>query len=528
MSARKQDYHAILGLTTDASDGAIRVAYKKRALQWHPDRHLVGKERAAQKFIEVNEAYHALMDGKESTHSSSSGTSSTTSSHSGSSADPARSDTHSKSTQASSRPPSASSNSSKRSSPQSSKSSAPCDDHATNATKSSAQSGTSPSPSSSSHVPSSDDLNPGSHSRPAKPSPDRNHSSSGRMKNGHKFSKSHDHLRDPPCSAAPKTTTSASTHDRSSKDSGGSVRSKSSKKTTSSSHAEPETKHHSRPEKTPRTGPGRSRTSKPVIPPSSGRSHKSPKFGFADEFVHKLSSGPTKDRKEPPDTWLHDQDATPYGSPLRAINTPRGASKEWIFPLPLTLDEMYHGTTYRFLVTRELLSRRTEEVEISIDIPPGMRSGTRIVCPRTGHQLKDGTLQDVVFLIEEVPGERFSRVKDDLFLDVCIPWADPLADQGGEICIQGIDGKEITFTLPYPIYDKATEGQVLVKGAGMPIREGRGTHGRGDMIVRFVILHEARVQSLLMPMQMAGRVFHSPIQVADIEKRTSPRCLIVM
>lgn len=243
-------------------------------------------------------------------------------------------------------------------------------------------------------------------------------------------------------------------------------------------------------------------------------------------FVHKLSKGATQG--EPPDTLHDDQDATPYGSPLRAINTPRGASKEWIFPLPLTLDEMYHGTTYRFLVTRELLSRRTEQVEISIDIPPGMRCGTRIVCPRTGHQRKDGALQDVVFLVEEVPEERFSRVKDDLFLDVCVPWADPLANQGGEICIQGIDGKEITFTLPYPIYDKATEGQVLVKGAGMPIRDGRRTVGRGDMIVRFVILHEGRVKSSLMRIQMAGCIYHSPIQVADIEESVSPRCLTAM
>lgn len=206
------------------------------------------------------------------------------------------------------------------------------------------------------------------------------------------------------------------------------------------------------------------------------------------EFVHKFSKGTMRGKKEPPYTLPDDQEATPYPSPLHAINTPRGASKEWIFPLPLTLDEMYHGTSYRFLVTRELLSHRTEQVEISVVIPPGMRSGTRIVCPRTGHQRKDGTLQDVVFLVEEVPEERFSRVKDDLFLDVCIPWADPLADHGGEICIQGIDGKEITFALPYPIYDKATEGQVLVKGAGMPIREGRKTIGRGDMIIRSVYL----------------------------------------
>ncbi|KAH0833234.1 hypothetical protein J3R83DRAFT_12294 [Lanmaoa asiatica] len=487
MPASKQDHHAVLGLTSDASDDAIRAAYKKLALQWHPDRHLVGKERAAQIFIEVNKAYHALMDGKESTHSSSPETSSTTSAPPGGSADPTHSDTHPKSSQASSRPPSASSNSSKRSSPQSS-SSVPCDGHSQDTSKSSTRSRAPPSTSSSSHASSSDDLKPSSHPRPAKPSADKNHSDSDRMRGGRKFSKSRDHLGDPPCSAAPKTATPASTYSRSSEGLGGSVHSKSSKKTTSSSPTSTETKHDPRPEKTSR----RSRISKPVIPPPSGRLHKAPKLGFADEFVHKLSKGATRGKKEPPHTLPDDQDATPYGSPLRAINTPRGVSKEWIFPLPLTLDEMYHGTSYRFLVTRELLSHRTEQVEISINIPPGMRSGTRIVCPRTGHQRKDGTLQDVVFLVEEVPEERFSRVKDDLFLDVCIPWADPLADQGGEICIQGIDGKEITFNLPYPIYDKVTEGQVLVKGAGMPIRDGRKTVGRGDMIIRWRVVFDTQ------------------------------------
>lgn len=90
------------------------------------------------------------------------------------------------------------------------------------------------------------------------------------------------------------------------------------------------------------------------------------------DFIHKLSKGTMRGKNGPESTLPHDQDATPYGSPLRAINTPRSASKEWIFPLPLTLDEMYHGTSYRFLVTRELLSHRTEEVEISIAVPPGM------------------------------------------------------------------------------------------------------------------------------------------------------------
>ncbi|KAG9315235.1 hypothetical protein JVU11DRAFT_4369 [Chiua virens] len=422
-------------------------------------------------FIEVNKAYHALMDGKESALSSSAETSSTTSAPTTNSADPTHSDAHSKSTQASSRPPSARSNSSKQSSPCSSKH----DGDSTITSSSGTQSRSSPSRSSSSPTSSCDDHKPSPYPRVAKPHPDKNQSSSGRAKSGSKFSKSHAHLRDPPASAAPKATHHMSTSTRPS----GFVRSRISEKSSSSSPASSETKHDSLSESTVCTGSDRLRSSKPVIPPPSGRLRKSPKFGFAEELVQKISKGTTKGSQESPSILPHEQDEIPYGSPLHAINAPQRGTKEWIFPLPLMLDEMYHGTNYRFLVTRELLSHRTEQ-----GCAVALGSSALV----QGHQRKDGTLQDVVFLVEEVPDDRFSRVKDDLFLDVCIPWADPLADDGGELCIQGIDGKEITFTLPYPIYDKATEGQVLIKGAGMPIRDGRKSIGRGDMIVRWRVV----------------------------------------
>ncbi|KAF9243469.1 DnaJ domain-containing protein [Melanogaster broomeanus] len=480
MPAGKLDFYAVLGLINGASDDAIRSAYKKLALQWHPDRHLTGKEHAAQMFIEVNEAYHALMDGRESAHSSTTETSSTTTTSS--SADPTHSDSNTKCTsQESSRPPSASSHASKRSSPQSAKppSSTASGDHSSNASKVSSPPSNAPSPHQTTK----------SHSRPAKPSSaDGQRASSNRTKSGRKFSKTHDHLRDPPGPTAKTSPPPSSTHNRSSEGLGGPIHSRSPEKYTRSSPPSTETKHDSRADKTLHGRSRASHTSKPVIPPSSGRLHKPSKLGLADEFMQKLSKGTAKGKKERSTDLPGDDDVPSYGSSLRAINTPRGASKEWLFPLPLTLDEMYHGTSYRFLVTRELLSRRTEEVEISIDIPPGTRGGTRIVCAGTGHQRKDGTLQDVIFLVEEVPDERFSRINDDLYLDVCVPWEDALADQGGELCIEGMDGEEITFALPYPLYGEDTDGQVLVKGAGMPIREGRKTIGRGDMIVRWRVV----------------------------------------
>ncbi|KAL1940289.1 hypothetical protein VTO73DRAFT_9241 [Trametes versicolor] len=52
-----------LGLKSeDLNEDAVRGAYKKLALLWHPDRHNADPEEANQKFIEVNEAYKALAE----------------------------------------------------------------------------------------------------------------------------------------------------------------------------------------------------------------------------------------------------------------------------------------------------------------------------------------------------------------------------------------------------------------------------------------------------------------------------------
>ncbi|KAI5059980.1 hypothetical protein GOP47_0024400 [Adiantum capillus-veneris] len=56
-------YYAILGLNSDASPDAIRAAYKKLAMKWHPDK-CNAKDRAKGnlKFQEIQEAYTVLSD----------------------------------------------------------------------------------------------------------------------------------------------------------------------------------------------------------------------------------------------------------------------------------------------------------------------------------------------------------------------------------------------------------------------------------------------------------------------------------
>src|SRR5208283_1474806 len=57
----KQDYYATLGVARDASAEDLKKAYRKAAMQHHPDRN-PGDKKAEAKFKEVNEAYDVLKD----------------------------------------------------------------------------------------------------------------------------------------------------------------------------------------------------------------------------------------------------------------------------------------------------------------------------------------------------------------------------------------------------------------------------------------------------------------------------------
>ena len=59
--AQKRDYYEVLGVSKTASEEEIKKAYRKIAIQYHPDRN-PGDKQAEEKFKEAAEAYDVLHD----------------------------------------------------------------------------------------------------------------------------------------------------------------------------------------------------------------------------------------------------------------------------------------------------------------------------------------------------------------------------------------------------------------------------------------------------------------------------------
>ena len=57
----KKDYYEVLGVNRDASEDAIKKAYRKLAMKHHPDRN-PDNPKAEEHFKEAKEAYEILSD----------------------------------------------------------------------------------------------------------------------------------------------------------------------------------------------------------------------------------------------------------------------------------------------------------------------------------------------------------------------------------------------------------------------------------------------------------------------------------
>lgn len=60
-----QCYYDVLEVGRDADDDTLKKSYRKKALQWHPDKNIANEVAAKQKFQLIQQAWEVLSDPQE-------------------------------------------------------------------------------------------------------------------------------------------------------------------------------------------------------------------------------------------------------------------------------------------------------------------------------------------------------------------------------------------------------------------------------------------------------------------------------
>ncbi|KAJ5075608.1 DNAj [Anaeramoeba ignava] len=166
---------------------------------------------------------------------------------------------------------------------------------------------------------------------------------------------------------------------------------------------------------------------------------------------------------------------------------PRGPKKPRAkeYQLPVTLEELYSGTTKKMKITREVndgISTRQEEEILVLNIKSGWKEGTRMTYPNKGNVMPGVDPADVVFVIMQKSHNIFQRNGDDLHVKQNVPLHKALTDFSFEI-VQ-LDGKKIKLS-----FDSTTHvikpGPFVIYGKGMPNSK---TGRRGDLVIDFTII----------------------------------------
>ncbi|CAM0136576.1 Molecular chaperone (DnaJ superfamily) [Umbelopsis sp. WA50703] len=154
-------------------------------------------------------------------------------------------------------------------------------------------------------------------------------------------------------------------------------------------------------------------------------------------------------------------------------------------PLPISLEDLYTGTTKRLKVTRKIregASGRvvTTDKVLTINVKPGWKAGTKIRFPGEGDELENGETQDIEFIIEEKPHSTFKREGDNLTMKVQLTLLEALS--GFTKQIKTLDGRTLKINNTTNVIQPGQESRVA--NEGMPNSK---TGKKGDLIIKYEV-----------------------------------------
>jgi DnaJ homolog subfamily B member 4 len=165
----------------------------------------------------------------------------------------------------------------------------------------------------------------------------------------------------------------------------------------------------------------------------------------------------------------------------RARGQESGGTSEVKHSLPLTLEEIYKGTTKKLKVTRKLIDSATKKVVptdkmLDINVRPGMKAGSKFKFPKSGDELLNGETQD----LEEKSHPTFKRVGDDLHITLTLTLLEVLT--GFKKTIQTLDNRKLPISNNNSVI-KPGQKQTF-SNEGMPTKD---PNRRGDLMVKYSV-----------------------------------------
>lgn len=151
--------------------------------------------------------------------------------------------------------------------------------------------------------------------------------------------------------------------------------------------------------------------------------------------------------------------------------------------LPISLEDLYKGTTKRLKVTRTVRDRTTGQTTntdkiLTINVKPGWKAGTKIRFPGEGDDLGHGPAQDIEFIVEEKPHPVFKREGDDLRMSMELNLAEALV--GFTKQIKTLDDRKLNVSSGDRVTQPGQESRV--RNEGMPNSK---TGNKGDLIIKY-------------------------------------------